>query len=199
MLDADVAATLAARGGDAGWVTVGIKSICSSQKAIAPNIDAPTCTVSTTRGVNVPQLNVTDRIEGDVAAVVNGRTRVESPSNDALLGSQENIAAIGCDVACGNLAVPRNTDRALIARDIDVATSTVTTTRGIDVAQLNISDRIEGDVATIANRRTRVESPSNYVLIRSKGNIAAIGRDVVCGDRTVSTHTYRAVSGESAV
>src|SRR4028119_1850 len=113
MLDGDVAATQAARGGDAGWVTVGIKSICSSQKAIARNIDVSTSTVTTTRGVDVAYLNVTGRVESDVAAVVNRRTRVESPSNNALLGSQDNIAAISRDVVCGNPTVSAHSHRAI--------------------------------------------------------------------------------------
>src|SRR4028118_1807747 len=105
MLNSDVATAQAASRRDAGRVVVAIKTICNLEKAIARNADITTFTITAALGVDVAHLDITNRVEGDITAITHSRTRVEYPSRNAVSGSQENIATIGHDIACGNPAV----------------------------------------------------------------------------------------------
>ncbi len=53
-----------------------------------------------------------------------------------------------------------------IARDIYSTASAVTAALGVDVAHLNIIDRVESDVTTVASSCTRVKYPSRDTLFR---------------------------------
>src|SRR4028119_1387053 len=110
MLNSDVATAQAASRRDAGRVVGAIKTIWNCEKAIPRTAAITTFTITAALGVDVAHLDITNRVEGDITAITHSRTGFEYPSGDAVSGSQENIATISHDIACGNPAVSLHSD-----------------------------------------------------------------------------------------